>query len=91
MLKHMLAGLERLNLKPRQAHALLQIVAEPGRSTRPIAVAIGISNPAATRACQRLATLGFITNTVDSQDLRRVILNPTEAGIAAIRSLEAKA
>lgn len=63
-------------LSCRQVAILLTIRANPGVSTGPVAMALGLSKPAVTRAADKLAEMGLVKRAIEPSDRRMVRLVP---------------
>lgn len=69
------------DLSLRQIAILFALHEMPNVSVRPLAIRLGLNNPAVTRGIDRLVALGFVTRWDDPNDRRRVQLNLTQEAV----------
>src|SRR3954462_12739753 len=83
--RHLRRELGPLGITGGQAALLHAISAEPGIGVRALAAREGVSAPAMSGAVDRLEAAGLVTRGRSSEDRRRVGLELTAAGAAALR------
>jgi DNA-binding MarR family transcriptional regulator len=84
----MLAGVRgnAPDLSARQMTLLLTVyLTAPPHTVRGLAVELGVSKPAVTRALDRLSELGLIRRKVDDRDRRSVLVQRTVRGSVYLR------
>lgn len=72
-----------------QFRLLLFISRNPGTSLSPVADHLGTTLPAASQLVQRLVVSGLVARTQDPKERRRVELQLTESGAAALAECQA--
>jgi DNA-binding MarR family transcriptional regulator len=80
-------GLSDLSLR-QLAVLLVSHAAEQPQTVRGLAIVLGVSKPAITRAIDRLATYALVRRLPDPADGRSVLVEVTRSGHSLCRSLE---
>jgi DNA-binding MarR family transcriptional regulator len=76
------------DLSARQQAVLLTVYLEPPPHTvRGLAVKLGVTKPAITRALDTMGRLGLVTRRRDEADRRNVVVQRTLAGALAVERL----
>jgi DNA-binding MarR family transcriptional regulator len=70
--------MREMDLTPRQAAAILELVERPGLSLNALAEALGADQPTASALVDRLLAAGYVRRDTDPSDRRRASLQPTE-------------
>ncbi len=79
-----IAHLEYTSVTPRQIEVLTFLAKQDHWSVGAVAVALGVSSAAATKAIARLERKGLVTRSVDMMDRRCVNVHITRAGNDAL-------
>jgi DNA-binding MarR family transcriptional regulator len=70
-----------LELTARQAAAILALVENPGMALNNLADAVGADQATASALVERLLTANLVSRQTDSEDRRRVVLQPTDKAL----------
>jgi len=81
-----MSGVEDVVTLP-QFRVLVMVSAERSLNLRSVAAGLGVHPSNATRACDRLVSIGLLDRREDSGDRRQIVLTLTEAGHRLIDSV----
>ena len=76
---------ESASITPRQLELLHFLASRPHMSVGDVAIALGVSSAAATKAITRLERKGLVTRGIDVMDRRCVNVRLTRAGAEVAR------
>jgi DNA-binding MarR family transcriptional regulator len=85
------ARLVPLDLTPQQFWVLLVLQQKGPQSLHPLAQAVWMDDPTASRVVKALGERGLVTSTADPAHGRRILISPTTEGTLLTRELQALA